>query len=540
MGFLNTFHQCFKGIVPGISRKILIKPAYREIFETARNIAKTRRDTPEKLTPEYLNGAINKTYNKLNEVFFSRLSKKIKKFSQEEISTLKDFEKIIRSLELPVEIHRYADSGKKSKKSEFSMREFQDGLSFPFLASAVIYAATFTGTTVMNNSRPLLDEMSRKLKRHTQPKRVLWLTDTFGDKNGVAQSLKHIHAEIKARNLPIDILAVGSDLAPDDHLIVLQPKYEFTFPFYEHQPFRIPDVMQIHKIFDEGSYDRLVCSTEGPMSLISILLKKAFCIPAWFFLHTDWLSFARKNLGSDTHMENRFRRILRALYRQFDNIFVLNGDQEKWLSGKEMGIDKNHIFKTAHWADEIFKVQKPQPESILGTNKNEKVLLYVGRISHEKGVMDLPYIYNGVKKNFPGLRLVAVGSGPAESELKEKIPDLIHIPWVDHKKLPAIYSSSDLMILPSTFDTFGMVVIEAMSCGLPVAAYDIMGPGEIIENGISGHLAKNKKGLTEMVINHFKNAKDMEQMRRNALTRAGKYQKDLIVKQMMKDLDIAS
>jgi hypothetical protein len=43
-----------------------------------------------------------------------------------------------------------------------------------------------------------------------------------------------------------------------------------------------------------------------------------------------------------------------------------------------------------------------------------------------------------------------------------------------------------------------------------------------------------------MVINHFKNAKDMEQMRRNALTRAGKYQKDLIVKQMMKDLDIAS
>jgi glycosyltransferase involved in cell wall biosynthesis len=238
-------------------------------------------------------------------------------------------------------------------------------------------------------------------------------------------------------------------------------------------------------------------------------------------------------------MVNRIRRILRVFYRQFDFLFVLNNDQQKWLSGKEIGIESSRVLKTAHWVDEKFKPVNPRPEKIFKTTKNEKILLFVGRVSKEKGVMDLPYIYDIVKKEIPDLRLVIVGSGPAENEIKEKIPDLIHIPWVEHDKLPEIYSSADLLVLPSTFDTFGLVILEALSCGLPVAAYDIMGPGEIIENGKSGYLAKNKKLLTEGIITHYKNTKGNIQMRKKAVERSKKYHKDVIMKDMLKFLDLS-
>ncbi|MDH4199633.1 MAG: glycosyltransferase [Spirochaetia bacterium] len=540
MSFLNTFHQCFKGNVPGLSRQIFIKPVYREIFQIARNIALTRRDSPENLTPAYLNKAIFQANEMLNQIFFSRLQKKIGKLPNNLISKDTDFEALVRSMELPIELQKYVGINKSGNSgSKMTIQQFFDGLSFPFLGAAVIYGAAFTGTKVLHNSRSVLDEMARQMKAFEQPGRALWLTDTFADKNGVAHSLREIHREIKRRNLPIDILVCSNDVEPDEHLIVLPAMFEFTLPVYEHQPFRIPDIMKVHKIFDDGSYDRLVCSTEGPMGLLSMLLQNAYSVPSYFFLHTDWLTFAKKNLASDIHLINRIRRILRAFYRQFDYVFVLNGDQQKWLSGKEIGMDASRVFKTAHWVDEKFSPRPFNPSRIFDVAHNENVLLYVGRISKEKGVMDLPLIYESVKKEIPEVRLVAVGSGPAEAELTKEIPDMIHIPWVEHDKLPDMYSSADLLILPSSFDTFGLVVLEALSCGLPVAAYDIMGPGEIIEHGKSGYLAKNKKSLSEMIIGHFSSPSKISRMRKKAIERAKNYHTDKIIKKFMKDIDLS-
>jgi glycosyltransferase involved in cell wall biosynthesis len=275
------------------------------------------------------------------------------------------------------------------------------------------------------------------------------------------------------------------------------------------------------------------------MGLISLLLKTTYSVPAYFFLHTDWLTFAKKNLGSDLHMVNRIRRILRAFYRQYNYLFVLNRDQQSWLSGKEIGIESARIFKTAHWVDEKFAPKRAAPQKIFKTQKNEKILLFVGRVSREKGVMDLPFLYEAVKREIPEVRLAVVGSGPAELELKEKIADLIHIPWVEHERLPEIYSSADLLLLPSTFDTFGLVILEALSCGLPVAAYNIMGPGEIIENGVSGYLAKSKRALVGMIVKHLAgDAAKSLRMRRKAVKRAQKYHRDNIMKLLLRDLDL--
>lgn len=541
MSFLKTFHHCFKGIDPGISRKLLIKPVYRNIFTIARSIAITRRETPGQLTPAYLNKALLDINEKLNHIFYSRLKKKINKMDKPATNE-QDFEKIVRSLELPIEFQKYLGNQKKKGKinlgSNMTFEKFLDGLSFPLLGAAVLYAAKFASTTVLFNSRPLLNAMAKRVKAFEQPGRALWLTDTFSDKNGVAHSLRVMHAEIKKRNLPIDILVCSNNIEPDDHLIVVPAMYEFTLPMYEHQPFRIPDFLQVHQIFDSGSYDRLICSTEGPIGLFSLILKRAFSVPAYFYLHTDWLTFSKKNLSSDVHMVNRIRRILRVLYRQFDYLFVLNGDQRKWLSGKEMGIDETRIFTTAHWVDPVFKPKKDSRKQLFKASEKDKILLFVGRVSKEKGIMDLAFIYDNVKKSTDNVKLVVVGSGPAEKEIKEAIPDLIHIPWMDHDKLPDIYSSADLLVLPSNFDTFGLVVLEALSCGLPVAAYNIMGPGEIIENEKSGYLAKNKRALSEKITQYLQTPAKWKRMKKNAWERSKKYQKKNIMDLMIKNLSL--
>ena len=63
------------------------------------------------------------------------------------------------------------------------------------------------------------------------------------------------------------------------------------------------------------------------MGLISLFLKKAYTVPAYFFVHTDWMMFARQVLNFDHHSRGRLRRLLRAFYQGFDGLFVLNKDQ---------------------------------------------------------------------------------------------------------------------------------------------------------------------------------------------------------------------
>src|ERR1035438_4705736 len=116
--------------------------------------------------------------------------------------------------------------------------------------------------------------------------RLLWLTDTYDDHNGVSMVLQSIHMEIKKRNLPIDILVCSKSLEPDDHLTVVTCVTEFM---YRDQLIRIPNYLEIRRIFLEHQYDRIICSTEGPMGMAALYLKNSFSVRTFFFIHTDWL-----------------------------------------------------------------------------------------------------------------------------------------------------------------------------------------------------------------------------------------------------------
>ncbi|BDU58055.1 glycosyl transferase [Limnohabitans sp. MORI2] len=101
------------------------------------------------------------------------------------------------------------------------------------------------------------------------------------------------------------------------------------------------------------------------------------------------------------------------------------------------------------------------------------VALYVGRVSYEKNIDSfLAMPWHGSK--------VVCGVGPLEKELKEKFH---HVRWLGvlpRDELAHVYASADVFTFPSRNETFGLVMLEAMACGTPVAAYPVDGPLEVL------------------------------------------------------------
>lgn len=539
MNFLQLFHQCFTGNVPSFRKRLMVPKVYKPIFDEATHMAVTRRDNPEEIVHRFRD-SIHVIYENLSRILIGRLQAKIEKMDRDHNLKEMKIEEIFKSFELPTQIRKYAEEGGKKniKGPTFNLTEFLDGLSFPFLGSAVILSATFASARVMYNSRDLLANFSDHVGKLKHPHRMLWLTDTLEDVNGVAMVLKSMLDEIKKRDLPIDILVCSSTLRSEDHLVVVPPLGEYTLPFYEQQPLRIPSILDIHRIFNEGEYDRLICSTEGPMGLISLFLKQAYTVPAYFFVHTDWMMFARQVLNFDHENRSRLRRILRAFYHGFDGLFVLNKDQRNWLIGRDMGFDESRVFLTAHWTDEEFTPQKVKKSAFFGIPEKSPVLLFAGRVSEEKGVMELPAIYRGLRDKHPDVKLVIAGKGPKEEDLKKAVPDAVFLGWVDHHKLPEVYSAADMLLLPSKFDTFGVVVLEAMSCGLPVTAYNTKGPKDIIENGKNGYLVRTRSEMVAAVDGYLGKSKLRAGFRTAALARAKDFNSDAIIERLLRDVGL--
>jgi glycosyltransferase involved in cell wall biosynthesis len=100
-------------------------------------------------------------------------------------------------------------------------------------------------------------------------------------------------------------------------------------------------------------------------------------------------------------------------------------------------------------------------------------LLYVGRVSVEKNVEAF------LALDVPGTKIV-VGDGPARAELAAKYPDAVFLGLRTGPELAALYRSADVFVFPSRTDTFGLVNIEALACGVPVAGFPVPGPLDII------------------------------------------------------------
>ncbi|MEO1065743.1 MAG: glycosyltransferase family 1 protein [Pseudomonadota bacterium] len=101
------------------------------------------------------------------------------------------------------------------------------------------------------------------------------------------------------------------------------------------------------------------------------------------------------------------------------------------------------------------------------------VQLYVGRVAVEKNIDSF------LSCETPGTKVV-VGDGPAREDLQKRFPDAKFLGAKTGEALAAVYASADVFVFPSKTDTFGIVMLEALASGVPVAAYPVMGPADVI------------------------------------------------------------
>lgn len=123
--------------------------------------------------------------------------------------------------------------------------------------------------------------------------------------------------------------------------------------------------------------------------------------------------------------------------------------------------------------------------------KSKKVILYSGRFVKYKDLETFIEVYNLFKERGPGdVLFVLAGDGPTRDELVRRMPDA-HFPgYLEGEELSRVYASSDILLFPSTTETFGNVVLEALASGLPAVVSDVGGCKEIIRKSLAGLVAK--------------------------------------------------
>jgi glycosyltransferase involved in cell wall biosynthesis len=145
------------------------------------------------------------------------------------------------------------------------------------------------------------------------------------------------------------------------------------------------------------------------------------------------------------------------------------------------GILQEHGFaNTRRWSHGV-DLQRFRPTTPRAHDWPRPVFLYVGRISYEKNLEAF------LTLDLPGSKVV-VGPGPLRERLQAAHPYVHWLGGVPHDELPAIYSAADAFVFPSRSETFGLVMLEAMACGTPVAAFPVPGPLDVVGASSGGVL----------------------------------------------------
>jgi len=540
----QKFYDCIHAALQGRKLSKLVKwntkKDYRFCIKYLEQISASKNRSPEDFI-KTVNLTIPKLFTELNLLMIKRVKKaslinsdnKLESFSTEEIA---------RKFEIPSQLTGLLFEGncKQPGFSGLNIGKLLDSLSFPVLVSIVLLGTTFASTRLLYQNRRFLNDFAAHINSNQHPKRALYLTDTLRDKNGVSSSLSGKLREIQRADLPIDFLICHADAEAEPHLHVVQPLTSFSVPDFGEQEFRLPDFMEVARIFYEGGYDRIVCSTEGPMALISLLIKSMFNVPGYFFMHTDWLDFIKDTTNLSQHERDRIRRLLRFFYKQYTGVFVLNKQHRSWLTGHQMQLDEDSVFLTAHHtqARDMHIEAVKKNELFPDATEHTPVLLYAGRLSREKGLFDLPEIVSQVKTSIVDVKIVIAGCGPAEEELRKQLPDALFLGWVDKQRMAQLYAGLDLFVFPSRFDTFGNVLLEAFVYGMPAIAYDCKGPKDIIEQDSCGYLVENIEQMSQKIVHFFSHVPEQQLMRDHAIRRSDAYQAGPIMHRFQIDLGL--
>jgi glycosyltransferase involved in cell wall biosynthesis len=310
--------------------------------------------------------------------------------------------------------------------------------------------------------------------------RVLIVTDAWEPQvNGVVRTLRSVTAELERMGYPVALIS------PDRFRSIPCPTYpEIRLALTG------PDA--VGRLIESERPDALHIATEGPLGLAARrwCLRNGHAFTTAY--HTQFPDYIQSRSGIPADWTWRFIR-------------WFHGPSAAVLASTptiRRELQAHGITHVRHWGRGVdldcFHPDHAPPAAFAGLPR--PIQLYVGRVAVEKNIEAF------LETRYPGTRVV-VGDGPALDRLKRRHPDARFLGALSGNDLAAAYANADVFVFPSRTDTFGLVMIEALACGTPVAAYPVPGPVDVLtpetgcmnedlEQAIVGALARDRKACT--------------------------------------------
>lgn len=303
------------------------------------------------------------------------------------------------------------------------------------------------------------------------PRRLALITDAwFPQINGVVRTLDTMRRLLTAQG--VEVLTI----TPDKFRSIPCP----TYP--EIRLALLPK-RGMARMLDEFKPEAIHIATEGPLGMAGRALCRARGLPFTTSFHTKFPEYVEARIALPARWSY-------AWLRRFHGAAVRTMVATPSLEAELRGWGFDHLVRWTRGVDtDLFR---PRDKSLFD-HLPRPVCLYVGRVAVEKNIGAF------LDADLPGSKLV-VGDGPQLAELKRKYPTVTFVGAKTGEDLARHYAAADVFVFPSLTDTFGLVLLEALASGVPVAAYPVTGPVDVIGAAPVGVLAEDIAAATRQAL----------------------------------------
>lgn len=274
----------------------------------------------------------------------------------------------------------------------------------------------------------------------------------FPQINGVVRTLAATVNQLNMRGYEVE-------------LITPQRFTTVPMPGYSSIKLALAPRFGVRRMLDAFGPDIVHIATEGPIGWSVRAWCRSRQLPFTTAFHTRFPDYVAIRTGIDAR---RFWPIMRRFHARSEAVLVATPSLASELAGRG-------IAHTRPWGRgidrELFRPDHDRHRALAALPR--PLMLNVGRVSAEKNLEAF------LSLDLPGSKVI-VGNGPALADLRARFPDAHFLGSMSGEELAQAYCTADCFVFPSRTDTFGMVVIEALACGLPVAAFPVAGPIDIL------------------------------------------------------------